>query len=304
MVTKLQGSSTAAIRAPKAQTAKAPAKPAAKATTAKGSWGASGAAKTGKVTTPAQGAASQVKLLKAKIDEGVSGDTRLTGPKGYTIASEPDKQTVTAKLADGKTATLQWDSATLSAKGPDGKTMVLRGKDVEGFKGVSSDFTDNCKATTKEDLAMGGPMDWDSSRGFSGFGSAGKMLSITESNGDFTGGAHPNFGTQLQTFDLKTGRQVKLDELLTKEQFKSIVDTISTSLPKMKGPDDIEGSSFMPVDVADAVKNNFGLTTDAKGNPQIVVAFESGIHALGGTQANFTFAAPTDAAFKAKIGLE
>jgi len=54
--------------------------------------------------------------------------------------------------------------------------------------------------------------------------------------------------------------------------------------------------------MAKHVAENFALTTDPKGNAQITVAWESGVHALADTAATFTFAAPTDAAFKAKIG--
>ena len=80
---------------------------------------------------------------------------------------------------------------------------------------------------------------------------------------------------------------------------------IEQKTPKLKGPDGITGDSFsLGTDAAKLVASNFSITTDAKGKQQIQVAWDSGIHALGGTQAIFTFAAPTDAAFRTKIGME
>ena len=135
-------------------------------------------------------------------------------------------------------------------------------------------------------------------------GSAGSMMSVTQNDGDYMGGAHPNFGSQLATFDVRTGSKVTLDQLVSKEQLANIVATVAATLPRLKGEDGLDGTSFQTQEMAKNVAENFAITSDAKGNPQITVAWMSGIHALGDQAATFTFAAPTDAAFRQKIGLE
>lgn len=305
MVSKISGNKPSAIQAPKTEAPKAPPKTEQAAATAKG-WGAAGAAKAGKVGPAQNSGTSQVKLLSAKIEE-LPGSEALVPPKGYAAMLGEDKRSASMPLADGRTAKFEWDSATLSVKGPNGKTVELVAKDEAGFKGYQSDFNDNFKDLKKEDLEFTQP-DWDSSRSYSGVGAAGKMMSVSENVGDYMGGAHPNHGSTLQTYDASTGQKVTLDQLVSKEQFQSIVATIAGTLPKLKGGAEAEGvagETFSPYqDMAKHVAENFALTTDTKGNAQITVAWESGVHALGPLAASFTFAAPTDAAFKAKIGLE
>jgi hypothetical protein len=306
MNSKINRSTPRAVTAPKTQTPKAPAKTETAPAPAKG-WAATGAGKTGKVTAPQGGAAAQVKLVSAKItdDLGLGAVDGFPAPKGFTVTQGEDKRSASQALVDGRTATFSWDSATLSAKGPDGKTIELRGKDDAGYTQALSDFTENFKAATKDDLQYQSMVEWDSERGFSGVGTAGKLMSVTESVGDYTGGAHPNHGSQLETFDLSTGKQVTLDQLLSKDQMASLVSTIKTALPKLKGEDGIDGQTFEPYqDLAKHVAENFAISTGKDGKPVITVAWESGVHALGGSMATFTFAAPDDAAFKAKAGLQ
>jgi hypothetical protein len=302
MVTKVQGSRPQSIQPAKTEAPKPPPKAEPQAPTKNTGWApkAGGAGKVG----GAQGSASQVKLLAATIDS-LPGTEKMVAPKGYSVVTGEDKRSLTASLPDGRTAKFDWDSQTLSAKGPDGKTVVLADKDEAGFKGYASDFNDNFKGISKEDAANITMPEWDSSRSYGGVGAAGKMLSVSENVGDYTGGAHPNYAGQLQTYDLSTGKKVTLDQLVSKDQLASIVSTIQKQLPKLTGSDGVDGGSFQPYgDINKMVSENFALSTDAKGNAQITVAWMSGVHAMGDLAATFTFAAPTDAAFKAKIGLE
>lgn len=303
MVSKLHGSKPSAVRSSHAAPAKKPAKPTA-ATPAKQGWGATGAAKAGMVGSPAHSGASSVKLLSASIGDGPTAKG-FPAPKGFTVQTANDNRKESIKLADGRTATMEWSSQTLTAKGPDGKTVTLVGKDNAAFDQYKADFKEAFEGVTKADLELSPMPDWSSERGFTGAGAAGKLLSVSQGVSDYTGGAHPNSGSSLVTYDTSTGRQVKLDELLSKEQFKAICDTITTALPKLKGEDDVDGNAFQPYqDMAAMVAENFSVSTDSRGKAQITVAWESGVHALGGQMATFTFAAPTDAAFKQKVGLE
>ncbi len=304
---KLNRSTPRAVTAPKTQTPKAPAKTETPLAAANAGWAAKGAGKAGKVTAPAGGAAAQVKLMSAKLtdDLGIPAANGFPAPKGFTVKLGDDKRQATQALADGRSATFAWDSATLSATGPDGKTIALKPKDEQGYAQALADFQDNFKGATKDDLQYQTMVDWESDRGFSGVGSAGKLMSVSEAVGDFTGGAHPNHGTQLETFDLATGKQVTLDQLLSKDQLNSIVNTIKATLPKLKGEDGIDGQTFQPYqDLAKHVAENFAISTGKDGKPVITVAWESGVHALGGVMATFNFAAPDDAAFRAKAGLQ
>jgi hypothetical protein len=99
---------------------------------------------------------------------------------------------------------------------------------------------------------------------------------------------------------------VKLEDLLSQKQMAALVKDIETRLPKLKGPDGIEGSSFHFGDTASlraTINDNFALTSDKNGKVQIQIAWESGIHALGGQMAHFTVDAPQDPAFLQKIGV-
>lgn len=310
MGTSIKGSQPRSISSAKTEAAKPAARAATAAKTdaaaAKEGWGAKGAGKTGKVTTPQTGTGGALKVLSAKVSDDIGGATTgFPAPKGFSVSTAEDNRKEAVDLPNGKQATFEWTSSTLTAKGPDGKDIVLAGKDDAGFQQYSSDFHDNFKGITKEDLEFQPEPMWDAQRSYSGYGSAGKLMSVNETVSDYTGGAHPNSGTQLRTFDLATGKPVTLDQLLSKEQFQGLCNTIASTLPKLKGPDGIDGQSFQPYqDMSKMVAENFAISTGKDGKPVITVAWESGIHALGGVMASFQFAAPDDAAFRAKAGIE
>ena len=300
MVSKISGNKPAAIQAPKT---KAPPKTPQVAAQPKAGWGTAKGTKGGKVAGPANHGASQVKMLSAKID-GMPAADKLIAPKGYEAISTSDKRSDTHTLIDGRTAKLDWDSGGLSLKGPGGKTVEVAGKNDKGYAEYQSEFHENFKDLKKEDMEFL-QTDWDSSRTFGGVGSAGSMMSVTRNDGEYMGGAHPEFLSSLETYDARTGSKVTLDQLVSKEQMANIVATVASTLPKLRGEEGMDGQNFEPPgNIAKQVAENFALTTDAKGNTQITVAWMSGIHALGDAAATFNFAAPTDAAFRQKIGLQ
>ena len=164
---------------------------------------------------------------------------------------------------------------------------------------------DDAKKSPKEEW---GQYEWDNQSSISGAGPAGKLFSIEQGGSSYTGGAHPNNGVGISTFDARTGQQVKLDSLISPKQMNDLVNDIAARLPKLKADQDITGDSFnMGGDKAslrDSINNNFSLSTDKNGKVKIDIAWESGIHALGGQMAHFTVDAPTDQAFKTAIGAE
>lgn len=308
MVSKLQTPIASQVRAPAAKRAPARPAPAAEqpAQAAKG-WAAKGAGGAQKLAAAQAASSSQVKLLKASIGDGPGVTTGFPAPRGVEVAIGADKRQESIPLPDGRVAKMDWDGSTLSVKNAKtGKTTELVGKDSKYFAQFQEEFQSTFKSISKQDLEFLPPEPgYDSQRGFTGVGSAGKLLSVSEGVSEYTGGAHPNNGTSLLTFDTATGKQVKLDALLSKEQFASIVKQVTTQLPKLKGEDGMDGQAFsISGDPKELIANNFSLSTDKNGKVQIDVAWESGVHAYGGQMAQFSFAAPTDAAFKQKVGIE
>ncbi len=286
--------SAAPLRTPAAVSSQpaAKAKVAPKSTAAAGAWG------TG--TKPA----TSLKISSAKLDEGIATLPKIAVPAGYSVAVKE----LARKASDtvhGTKVTLEQSDQQVTLTSPKGKKMTIgAGGDMPGTEAEWKSEIKSAKAEPKNEYMN---LSWDSSHTTSGVGTVGKMFSVSDSASSYTGGAHPNSGTAISTYDASTGKQVKLDSLLTQQQMSSLVNDIEAKLGKLKGPEDVEGSSFNMLDKAAlraTVNENFALTTDKNGKVQIQIAWESGIHALGPLSAHFTVDAPTDPAFKAKIGLE
>ncbi|MBL9036916.1 MAG: hypothetical protein JNG84_00245 [Archangium sp.] len=232
----------------------------------------------------------------------------LMAPKGMKLTSKTEKHTDTVKLTGGKTAKLEWTNQTLTVKNAAGKTVTLKSPPPQAYAEAQKEFRSAFKGLTKDELEFE-PLTWEKQHSYGGFGAAGKMVSVRDYFGEYTGGAHPNGFTFLTTFNTETGKPVKLSELLSKPQIAAIAAALVKEQPKMKSEDGIDATMFAFDDVStksmtDFIDRSFALTTDSKGNPQIEIAWESGMYALGGTMARFTFAAPNDPAFRAKIGLK
>jgi hypothetical protein len=248
-----------------------------------------------KGSTPAAG----LKMTKAAIDGMGVGNTKgkIVAPMGFKVDVSKGEAHVSAKLANGKTVTGDFSGQKLTVTGPSGKAIVLEDT-TKDFASRSKEFKSEMAGFSKADLKDFEPMGHYSDCGFSGVGTAGKMMSIARSYDEFSGGAHPNNGADVATFDATTGKQVKLSDILSKSQVASVHSQIQKSLPKLEGSASFEFGSDPKYS-----NESFALTTDAKGKVQITVAWESGVHALGGQNARFVFDAPTDAAFRSKIGL-
>lgn len=270
---------------------KAPAAPAAQ--TAAAGWSA-GANK-----------ASSLKITHAALDEGPKMLKTVALPKGYTaeLKSLEQKESDTVH---GTQVTLEQSSTQLNISGPGGKKFSI-GDNAKTFKETAKEWrseVDAAKKAPKEEFMQLG---WDNGASVTGLGTAGKLFSVSESGSSYTGGAHPNNFSGVATYDATTGKQVKLDSLLSPKQMNELVNDVDARLKKMQGPDDIGSEAFGAGDkprLRELINSNFALTTDKSGKVKIDLAWDSGIHALGGVMAHITLEAPTDAAFKKAAGLE
>ncbi len=288
--------SAAQVRTPSSvQQPKTPAKPqtaAQTAQTAAAGWGAGA-----KVAT-------SLKITRAAIDDGPKMG-KIQAPKGFSVAVK-DLSNKASDTVHGQKVTIEQSDQQVTISGPGGKKVTIGGSG--GIDQTLADWKAEVKATKSEPKSDYPPqLSWDNQNSISGAGTAGRMISLASAGSSYTGGAHPNNYTVVNTYDAATGKQVKLDSLLTQQQMSNLVKDIGAKLGKLDNGDGIEGSSFSLGDAAslrETINNNFALTTDKNGKVQIEIAWESGIHALGGQMAHFTVDAPTDPAFKAKIGLE
>lgn len=263
-----------------------------------------------KTTAPAAGWGAKatggaLKITAARIDEGVKTTSKVGLPAGYTGTTS----TIENNLKDtvhGTKVGFEQSAQQLNVSGPNGQKFTI-GTDKKAIDEMLGEWRSEVKSAKGEPANEFSNLSWDSQSSVSGVGTAGKLLSVSLGGSSYTGGAHPNSGTQLATYDARTGKQVKLDELLTPQQMNALVKDIGAKLARLKGPDDVDGQSFNwggPEELKATIAENFALTQDKSGKVKIEIAWESGVHALGPLSAHFTVDAPSDKAFKAKIGLE
>jgi hypothetical protein len=293
MTSRITSKPAVAVRTPSTET---PAKP--KATTAAQSTKAAG--------WSAGVASGPLKVSKGVIDDGPKISDKVAVPKGYKaqVDTLADKQT--AKI-HGKTATLDQELQNLSVTGPGGKKVAIGGDAKKVIDGLKSDWSESVKDAQKAPPDEFMMLNWSSSSTVAGAGTAGKLFSVMSSASDFTGGAHPNSGSTINTYDASTGKQVKLDQLLTEKQMTALVNDIAKQLPGMSTPDGILGQSFAGLDKAslrETINENFAVSTDKNGKVKVDLAWESGIHALGPAMAHFSVDVSNDAGFRSKAGIE
>lgn len=285
------------VNAPPVRTAPAaPAKP-RPATNAAQTAAAGWAAGAGKPST--------LKISKASIGDGPNTTDTVSMPRGYT-AQQRDLTQKDSDTVHGKAASIEQSIAQLDVSGPGGKKFTI-GNGAESIKQTAADWRSEVDAAKKAPREEWMQLDWSSESAIRGAGTAGQLFSTSEGASYYTGGAHPSHGSSVNTFDARTGQQVKLETLLSPRQMNDLVNDIQARLPRLKGPDDIGPEAFSFSDKAslrDAINSNFALSTDKSGKVKIDIAWESGVHALGGQMAHFQLDAPTDAAFRQKIGLE
>ncbi|MDP1830278.1 MAG: hypothetical protein Q8L48_43840 [Archangium sp.] len=287
------------VNTPQVRTAPQPAAPskpkapAQTAQTAAAGWGAGA------------GKASALKITAARIGDGPNTTDGVSVPKGFTA----ELKNLTQKDSDkvhGKDVSIEQSTTQLDISGPGGKKFSI-GEGAAALKQTATEWREEVNATKKAPKEDWMQLDWSSDSGIRGAGTAGKLFSISEGGSFYTGGAHPSNGSAINTFDARTGKQVTLDSLISPKQMNDLVNDIAARLPKLKGPDGIEGDSFGVGDKAalrDTINKNFALSTDKNGKVKLDIAWESGIHALGGQMAHFTVDAPNDPAFRTAIGLE
>lgn len=286
------------VRTSAAPQPKTPAKPAKSAAppaqTAAAGWG-----------TGASKAPTSLKITQASLGDGPKTTDAVAVPRGFKAELKPLTQNLKDRV-HGKEVTLEQSATQLTLTTPAGKKLQIGS--AGGMKETASDWRAEVAGYKKEPANEYMTLGWDNQQSIRGAGTAGKMVSVMEGGSSYTGGAHPNHYSALATYDASTGKAVKLDSLLTQQQMTNLVRDIGKKLETMKGPDDIGVDAFnMGGDGAllrEAINDNFALTTDKSGKVQLQIAWESGIHALGGVMAHFTVDAPADAAFRQKIGLE
>jgi len=279
---------------PQTQTRSAPKPKAADngVPTAQVSWG-SGAAKS-----------SQLKITLATIDDGPTTLPTIQAPKGF----KADLKTSTERLKDtvhGKPAAWESDVSNLTLTGPGGKKVSIWKEQNQNFSADWKSEVASAKKDAPNDYQM---LDWSYGRNLSSVGTAGKMMSLQENTNDYMGGAYPNHATRMATFDASTGKQVKLEDLISQQQMNSLVNDVAKKLQKMQGPDGVGGESFSrggdKAAIREAINNNFALVADKTGKVKIDIAWDSGVHALGGLMAHFQVDAPNDQQFRSRIGMD
>lgn len=249
----------------------------------------SGAVAWGSAARPAAGAFT---VSSAKVDGGPLLNDAILVPRGFTARQEHISHKMTGN-AGRATASFEHQDVKATILTPDDRRLSLR----DGASEVSNTITDWHAAVKDERAAPSGfaQLEWYTSYDVKGAGTAGRMVSVSETTSEYTGGAHASGGTALRTIDTRTGQTAKLDQLMSQRQLASLVNDIARQLPAL-------GAEFAYPDRAslhEAVNSHFALTTDAKGKVQIHVAWESSTRVGAGKMAHFTVDAPED--FRAAI---
>ncbi len=249
-------------------------------------------------------ATSALTIRQARItDVGPRTTERIALPRGYRGALETlsDKQTATVH---GKPVSIEQNGQRLNVTGPNGRRFSV-GTEPGELAAFAKDWKGEVAAAKAEPANEYTQLDWSAESGLRGAGTAGALFSVSRGDSSFMGGAHPNHGSALRTYDARTGRQVKLDELLSPRQMNALAKDIEARLTTLRGPEGLDGSSFAmdSESLRRSINENFTVTADKNGKVKIDIAWESGVHALGSYMAHFTVDAPNDAAFRAKIGL-
>ena len=258
---------------------------------------------------------STLKAIGAEITMNYGVDKGFPAPKGVKVSQTKISGSEKMKDNAGRTAEASYELRSLVVTDAKGKKVTLQAGDKPEAvkKQFLEDWRSSVKGYSKDDIKNYSPMlNYSTDSSFQGFGTAGSMMSVVESGSAYEGGAHPNNFSALETFDVRTGKQVELDSLVSAADFKKICNSVKNQLKTLKGKEDAEGidgttfggSTMSDKDIADAVKKNFALSTDKNGKTTITIGWESGVHAMGPMMALFKFDAPSDAAFKAKIGAQ
>ncbi|MBL8919846.1 MAG: hypothetical protein JNJ54_13340 [Myxococcaceae bacterium] len=245
-----------------------------------------------------------VPLTAARIDGGPRTTEQVTVPKGYTGKLEPIVQRASDRVR-GTGVSIEQRGQQLTVTGPGGESFTVGSK--AAIEELAAEWRSQVAAAKQDPAQQFLQLEWSLTASVRGAGTAGMLFSTLESRSTYAGGAHPSNSLTLATHDARTGKRVTLDELLTPRQLSAVVKVISAKLRTLGNTEGVDGSLWTwssPEVLQRTISENFALTTAANGRVQLHVAWESGVHAIGGQLAHFTFDAPVDAAFRAKLGLE
>ncbi len=254
------------------------------------------------------GAAQPLRITAARIGDGPRSTDRISVPPGFKAEVKSFEMSAKDRV-HGEDVSLTQSVQQLTITSPSGKPVTFGGPEL--FEQFANDWKSEVAATKRDPKPEYGVhgLNWDAQSSIRGAGTAGRLVSLMEGGSSFMGGAHPNHGTALRTYDASTGKPVKLESLLSQRQMTQLVNDIAEKLATLKGRDGVDGAVFGSageIDKADirrTINENFAVTTDRSGKVKLEIAWASGVHALGGLMAHFTVDAPTDAAFRSKLGL-
>lgn len=240
-------------------------------------------------------------------DEGLAISEKVAVPKGFK-AQVTDQTNKKTEKVHGTAVTLEQSAQQLTVTGPGGKKISL-GTEATAHLTELAGFWKSSVADAKKAPKNEYPMlDWDSASTISGLGTAGALFSVHQTEGGYTGGAHPNMSSSRATWDTRTGQQVTLDSLLSQKQVTQLVNDVMAKLKKAKGPEGVGSDAFTfggdKTAMHEVMNTNFAVVTDKSGKVSLDFAWDSGIHALGGLSTHVVVDAPNDPAFRAKLGLE
>lgn len=186
--------------------------------------------------------AGALKITAARIGDGPKTTENVSLPKGFAGKLDTIVQKANDKV-HGQDVSIEQSGQQLTVSGPGGKSFTIGG-DKAAIEQTANEWREEVKLAKSEPKNEFTQLNWFGDTGMRGAGTAGKLFSTMEGGSIYTGGAHPSNGTALSTYDARTGKEVKLDELLTPAQMNSLVKDIGAKLPKLKGPDGIEGTTW------------------------------------------------------------
>jgi hypothetical protein len=202
-------------------------------------------------------------------------------PKGIDARISTQDESISGTDKDGTTRTFTSSSATLHLKDPTSSHEHRIGGS-HTFHAAKADFLDQLKSEYAQD--------WDVSSSFTAAGGYGRFASVIEGGSDYMGGAHPNSGSSLATYDVVTGKPVQLKDILSKDELKVVQDSIAHALAShgvnLGGSRQAASDLFSGAN--DQANTSFALREE-KGRVLLSINLTTGIHALAARESNFSF---------------
>lgn len=236
-----------------------------------------------------------LQLVNAQISAGIESEAVVTAPTGTHI-SRTVLEGADMRCDARASATLNYTVQSLNVTGANGQTFGLVGPSL--LDDVKHDFASEFSNFT-EGRALDTPAAWSFVSNVNGLGHVGKVLSVVVNSQLDDSVTLPISTTRPLSFDLTTGEQLRLSRLLTPVQLAQLRKTVELQLSCLKNPElGIDGAAFT-LPSLQTLDVDFGLTSK---NDQLFIttAVNNGSAAV----AHFTFAAPTTADFRSRLGLD